>query len=88
MSNTKEMITSMANYLSESDTYMSAEELADYLNRNGIRTSYGEEYKGGRGTYTTISATYDYLISQGRDEEAHNVATRFTNDNGEYAWEE
>ena len=49
MSNTrsKELIASMANYLNESDTYMSGGEAADYLNRNGARTSYGEEYKGG-----------------------------------------
>ena len=88
MSNTrsKELIASMANYLNESDTYMSGGEAADYLNRNGARTSYGEEYKGGRGTYTAIGATYDYLMEQGREEEAHNVATRFTKDNawGEY----
>ena len=87
MSNTKETIAKLAHYLNESDTHMSAEELADYLNRNGERTSYGEEYKGGRGTYTTIGATYDYLMDQGREEEAHNVATRFTDDNDEYAWE-
>ena len=66
---------------------MSGKELADDLNRNGYLTSYGESYKGSRGTYALIMATYRWLESdQHLPEEASKVALAFVKPDGTYAY--
>lgn len=83
----KEYIRRLGNFLSTNGTTMAINELADHLNRNNFKTSYGTEYEGGRGTYTLIHATYDWLVSIGKQDEANSIAGAFTRSNGEYAYE-
>lgn len=87
MSDVKETLAKLAGFLVDNDKHMSGEELADYLNRNDYKTTRGEEYKGGRGTFKLLSSLYDTFKKEGRDEDAHNVARAFTKDNDDYAYE-
>lgn len=59
--------------------------LAERLNSAGCLTSYGTEYRGGRGTYRLIHATYDALVAQGRHEEADAVAESYIKPDGTHA---
>ncbi len=54
-------IAAIAVFLRTHDKIMSAEELAEHLNRNGLRTTYDTPYEGGRGVYRLIHATYNWL---------------------------
>jgi hypothetical protein len=65
---------------------LSVPRLAEWLNENGCRTGYGTIYCGLRGTYRTIKATYDWLMSEGRFDDAEAVACAFVNRNGQNAW--
>jgi hypothetical protein len=87
MERKKEYITALAINLNQNQTRMTVGDLADNLNLNGIRTSYGTNYKGRRGTFTLIHATYDSLILESRDTEAEILAHTFVNSNGDLAWE-
>lgn len=49
---------------------MTGEQLAELLNWNKFKTTYGTEYSGGRGTYTLIHSTYDWLVSIGCQNDA------------------
>lgn len=67
---------------------MSVSELADHLNRNGLRTSYGELYAGERGTLRLISMTYRWVDAElglGGDE-ATSIAVAFVKKDGSYAY--
>ncbi len=67
---------------------MSGEELAAHLNRNEFLTSYGTEYAGGRGTYTLIRKTWEWLEHDlGLPSEAEHVARAFVRPDGGYAYE-
>jgi hypothetical protein len=81
-----EYIRRLANFLQHNGTTMAANELAEHLNRNNFKTSYETEYQGGRGTYTLIHATYDWLVSIGQQDEANNVANVFPKPDGNYAF--
>lgn len=83
----KEYIRRLANFLHDNGTTMAANELAEHLNRNKFTTNYGTEYTGGRGTYTLIHVTYDWLVSIGKQNEADNVANAFPKPDGEYAFD-
>ncbi len=83
----KEYIKRLATFLNDNGTIMAANELAEHLNRNNFKTSYGTEYEGGRGTYTLIHATYDWLVANGQQTEADNVAKAFPKPNGNYAFD-
>jgi hypothetical protein len=76
----------LANFLRSNGTIMAATELAEHLNRNGFKTTTGSEYEGGRGTYTLIHATYDWLVSIKAPDDAENVAKAFSKPNGDYAY--
>lgn len=65
---------------------MHVKELAGLLNWNGFTTNYGTSFKGGRGTYTLIHATYDWLMATGRPTDADNVAKSFKKPDGNYAY--
>ncbi|MBA2224672.1 hypothetical protein [Thermogemmata fonticola] len=60
--------------------------LAGILNAAGHRTSYGTPYRGRRGTYRLVKATYRRLMQAGRSAEAAMVARTFTRPNGAYAY--
>lgn len=79
-------ILTLAALLLERGETMPVPELADLLNQNGFQTSYGDDYKGGRGTYTLISAVYSWLMSEGRQQEANQVAEAFTKPDGTFAY--
>lgn len=83
----KEYIKRLATFLNDNGTTMAANELAEHLNRNKFKTSYGTEYEGGRGTYTLIHATYDWLVANGQQTEADNVAKAFPKPDGKYAFD-
>lgn len=84
----KELIHKLALFLYEYDLKMSVRELADLLNRNGYRTSYGAEYQGERGTLKLISSTYQWVLDETDDQnQADAVASSFVKENGAYAYE-
>ena len=66
---------------------MAVNELAIHLNRNNFKTNSGEEYEGSRGTYTLVHATYDWLISIDKQDDADKVAQSFTKSDGSYAFD-
>lgn len=82
----KEYIRRLAHFLAENGITMAGNELAQHLNRNNFKTSYGTAYEGGRGTYTLLHVTYDWLSSTGKQKDADNVAFAFPKSNGEYAF--
>ena len=65
---------------------MTGETLAEILNWNKFKTSYDSEYTGRRGTYTLIHATYDWLVTNGKQNEADNVAMAFKKPDSTYAY--
>jgi hypothetical protein len=83
----KEYIRQLAIFLVNTETSMSGETLATLLNWNKFKTNYNSEYEGGRGTYTLIHATYDWLIANGNQPDANNVAMAFKKPDGGYAYE-
>ena len=70
----KEYIQRLAKFLIDTGTTMHVRELAHLLNWNGFRTNYDTEFQGSRGTYTLISATYQWLMDRGQEAEAEQVA--------------
>ncbi len=88
MNKKKYYIWQLASFLRYHNMTMSAEELADHLNRNEFLTSYGTEYQGGRGTYKLIKETWDWLQNGLQlSEEAKKVAEAFVKSDGTYAYE-
>lgn len=84
--NKKEYIGHLANVLVSNNATMTGEKLADHLNEIGFETSYGTQYEGGRGTYTLIHATYDWLAANGKQADADNVALAFKKPDGTCAY--
>lgn len=82
----KEYITQLAKFLVATNTTMTGETLADLLNWNKFKTNYNSEYEGGRGTYTLIHATYDWLVANENQEDADKVALAFKKPDGTYAY--
>lgn len=88
MDKKKIYIWKLADFLSNNGMKMSGEELAAHLNRNNFLTNYETEYQGGRGTYTLIHATWNWLHNDLElPEEAEKIADAFVNSNGEYAYD-
>jgi hypothetical protein len=86
----KAYVWRLARFLAEQGKVMSVPvpELAEHLNRNGMRTTYGERYVGGRGVYTLVRQTYNWLADgMHLQEEAEKVAVSFVKDDGTYAYE-
>ena len=83
----KEYIRRLAIFLVANNTTMTGENLAEHLNWNKFKTSYGSEYAGGRGTYTLIHATYDWLVSINQQNDADTVALAYKKSNGSYAYD-
>ena len=78
----------LAAFLKENSKVMSAEELAEHLNRNNVLTSYQTEYSGGRGTYTLIRETWKWVHDElGLESEAEAIAGAFVKPDGTYAYE-
>ncbi len=86
MTQKKHFIWQIASLLYAINDTMTAQDLAIALNRNGILTSYGTQYAGGRGTYKLVSATWQWLYGQGLTSEAEKIAEVFTKPDGTLAW--
>lgn len=88
MNEKRAYIWRLATFLHTNGMVMSAEELADHLNRNDFLTDYGSEYQGGRGTYTLIRSTWRWLHDDlAMPVEAEHVALAFVKPDGGYAYE-
>ena len=61
MNEKKIYIWQLAAFLASHNMRMSGGELADHLNRNEFLTGYGTEYRGGRGVYRLIEATWKWV---------------------------
>ena len=78
----------LARFLVQHEMRMSGEELAIHLNRNEIKTNYGAEYEGGRGTYRLIHAVWNWINDDlALPEEARFVAEAFVNADSVYAYD-
>ena len=86
MNQKKVYIWKLAIFLESNGMIMSGEELAEHFNRNNFLTSYGTEYKGGRGTYKIISETYHWLKDLGLQKEADKIAKVFVKPDGSFAY--
>jgi hypothetical protein len=87
MNRKKLYVWRLATFLHSAGTKMSGEELAAHLNRNGLQTSYGTEFEGGRGTFKLIKVTYDWVNDElGLEDEARKVAEAFVKPDGTHAW--
>jgi hypothetical protein len=86
MNQKKAYIWKLAIFLESNGMIMSGEELAEHFNRNNFLTSYGTEYKGGRGTYKLISETYHWLKDLGLQKEADKIAKVFVKPDGSFAY--
>jgi hypothetical protein len=81
-------IWKLASLLTENDMRMSGNELADHLNRNGMKTEYGTSYEGKRGIYTFIKSVWKWLYEElDLKVEAKKVAEAFVQPDGSYAYE-
>ena len=88
MNKKKLYIWRLASFLHQHGMTMSGEELAEHLNRNKFLTSYGEQYKGGRGTYKLIRETWQWVHDElGIDDEADKIAAAYVKPDGSYAYE-
>lgn len=82
---TKEMVSELASIIYKSGKTMNVNQLADFLNMTGFRTTYGAKYAGGRGMFKLIREAYWSAVRSGNfDEEA--IAKAFTNMRGGYPY--
>lgn len=88
MNGKKLYIWRLGTFLHIHNMVMSGEELAEHLNRNNFLTDSGTEYQGGRGTYTLIKKTWEWLHDDlDLKEDAEHVARAFVKPDGDYAYE-
>ncbi len=87
MNEKKLYIWNLAKFLSDHGKVMSGAELAEHLNRNKFLTGYGAEFRGTRGTYRLIKATYEWVSGDlGLPSEAGPIAKAFVDADGGYAY--
>lgn len=79
-------VAEIAKTLVENNSRMYVSDLASLLKLNNIKTKYGADYKGKRGTYTLIQATYNYYCKKNDAQTALNIARAFVKPNGQYAY--
>jgi hypothetical protein len=78
----------LAKFLHSYVMVISADELAAHLNRNGFTTGYGEEFQGGRGTYTLIRETWRWVHDDlGLEDESEAIAGAYVKPDGSHAWD-
>jgi len=78
----------LANFLRSHSMQMCVGELAEHLNRNSFLTSYGEEYKGGRGTFKLVQQTWKFVNNElGLGDEAKNIAEAYPSEDGTFAYD-
>lgn len=84
--NNKEYVRRLGGFLVDNGMTMDVPNLAEHLNWNNLKTGYGTEYSGKRGTYTLIHATYDWLVSIGEQVDADKVAQAFRKPDNTFAY--
>lgn len=62
-------------------------QLADSLNKLGIKTTDGNEFSSPRGMAKVVKDTYNDLHQRGDFEGAKKVADTFTDKNGNHSWD-
>ena len=88
MNQKKLYVWRLASFLHQHDKTMSGDELAAHLNRNNFLTGYGEEYQGGRGTYTLIREAWRWVHDElALEDEATKIAESFVKADGTFAYE-
>lgn len=85
--NNKKYIHEVAIAARQSGITIQVAHIVAAMNHLGYTTSYATEYKGGRGSYTLIHATYDWLVAQGKQDDADMVAMTYVKPDGSYAYE-
>ena len=78
-----------AQLLFAADTLKTFDQLAAWLNEQGITTNRGTPYSGGRGVAKLCNAAYDFVhdeLGLG-DEGAYPIAAVFTDRNGNHAYD-
>ena len=83
----KEFVRDLAITLSAAGNKITGWDLAQRLNAAGLKTSYGSPYSGGRGVYTLVHATYNWLRNNGYPKIADIVAASYLNQDGDYAYD-
>ena len=85
--NNKKYIHEVAVAARQSGNTIYVADIVAAMNHLGYNTTSGTEYKGGRGSYTLIHATYDWLVAQGKQADADMVAMTYVKPDGSYAYE-
>lgn len=86
-SNTREAVAFIATELRKQDAKMTVRMLCQILNQLGFSTTYGTEYKGGRGSYKMVSGAWHYYHNVLKKQDvAESIAQAFTKPNGDYAY--
>lgn len=80
------LISEIAEECSTNGSTMFVTDLARRLNERGLKTSYGSEYAGGRGTYRLIRAAYWCYERMEEHDKAKHIADSFVNAKGNCAW--
>jgi len=82
----KKYVFEVAFLLNHLKLTLPVKDLTDTMNSLGYKTTRNLPYKGLRGSYKLIHATYNWLVSQNRQLDANKVAKAFTKPDGSYAY--
>lgn len=81
------LIKEIAKELSNEQKKVTFEQVGNVLNELGIKTTYGTEFSGERGTAKIIHDSYKDLIKQGDMDGAEKITTSFSDKNGNFPWD-
>lgn len=81
-----QLISDIAEECSKNASTMNVTELAQRLNEKGLKTTYGSDYSGGRGTYRLIQSAYWCYERMEEHDKAKHIADSFVNAKGNCAW--
>ncbi len=80
------LLAKLAKFLVENRLIMKGGELAEFLNTNDYKTSYGSRYEGGRGIYTVIRNCWHYYNNKKETDTVQNIENAFVNAYGNPAF--
>jgi hypothetical protein len=88
MKATYQFIVDLSHALEKTDRYLKASELAKILNYAGFKTSYNTEYceEPSRGIHKVLSSAYKAIEDEYGEQQGHDIAGRFTDENGNTPW--
>jgi hypothetical protein len=85
--NSKKYVHEVAVAARQAEITIQVAHIVAAMNHLGYTTSYGTEYEGGRGSFTLIHATYDWLVAQAKQGDADMVAMTYVKPDGSFAYE-